>query len=102
MGITIDVSPIAFNIGSIPVRWYGITMAVGVLVLIGWASWQVRKGAKISFDAMLGAALVGHSLRHRLRPPAPRLDQWEYYSRYPSQIIGGEGLTVYGAILGAA
>jgi phosphatidylglycerol:prolipoprotein diacylglycerol transferase len=102
MGITIDVSPIAFNIGSIPVRWYGITMAVGVLVLIGWASWQVRKGAKISFDAMLGAALVGIPSGIIFARLLHVLDQWEYYSRYPSQMIGGEGLSVYGAILGAA
>jgi phosphatidylglycerol---prolipoprotein diacylglyceryl transferase len=102
MGITIDINPIAFTIGSIPVRWYGITMALGVLVLIAWASWQVKKGAKISFDTMLGAALVGIPSGIIFARLLHVLDQWEYYSQYPSQIIGGEGLSVYGAIIGAA
>ena len=102
MGITIDINPVAFTIGSTQVRWYGITMAIGVLVLITWAALQVRKGAKITFDTMLGAALVGIPSGIIVSRALHVLDQWEYYSQYPSRIIGGEGLTIYGAILGAA
>ena len=102
MGITININPIAFTIGSTPVRWYGITMAFAVMVLIGWAAMQIRRGAKISFDAMLGGALVGIPSGIIFARLLHVIDQWEYYSQYPSQIIGGEGLSVYGAIIGAA
>ena len=101
MGITIGINPAAFAIGGTEVRWYGITMALGVAVLIGWASWQIRRGAKISFDAMLGGALVGIPSGIIFARLLHVIDSWEYYSRYPGQIIGGEGLSVYGAILGA-
>jgi phosphatidylglycerol:prolipoprotein diacylglycerol transferase len=102
MGIEINIDPVAFTVFNTPVRWYGITMAFGVLVLIGWASLQIRRGAKITFDTMLGAALVGIPSGIIVARLLHVLDQWEYYGRYPSQIFGGEGLTIYGAVLGAA
>ena len=102
MGITIGIDPVAFAIGGTEVRWYGITMALGVATLIGWVAWQIRRGAKVSFDTALGAALVGIPSGIVFARVLHVIDQWEYYSHYPSQIVGGEGLTVYGAILGAA
>ncbi|MCL2149958.1 MAG: prolipoprotein diacylglyceryl transferase [Dehalococcoidia bacterium] len=102
MGITIGIDPVAFSIGGADVRWYGLTMALGVAVLIGWTAWQIRRGAKISFDTMLGGALVGIPSGIIFARVLHVIDEWEYYSQSPGQIIGGEGLTVYGAILGAA
>ncbi len=102
MGITIGVDPVAFTIGGAMVRWYGITMAMGVSVLIGWAAWQIRRGVKISFDTMLGAALVGIPSGIIFARLLHVIDQWELYRHSLSSVIGGEGLTVYGAILGAA
>jgi phosphatidylglycerol:prolipoprotein diacylglycerol transferase len=102
MGIEININPVAFTIGSTEVRWYGVLMAVGVLALIGWTALQIRRGAKISYDTLLGAALVGIPSGIVFARLIHVIDQWEYYSQYPSQIIGGEGLTIYGAILGAA
>ena len=102
MGIVIDVNPVAFTIGSTEVRWYGITMAIGVMVLIGWAALQIRRGAKITYDTLLGAALVGIPSGIIFSRLIHVIDQWEYYSVYPGQIIGGEGLSIYGAIIGAA
>jgi len=102
MGITIGVDPVAFTIGGAAVRWYGIAMALGVSVLIGWAAWQIRRGAKISFDTMLGAALVGIPSGIVFARLLHVIDQWELYRHSLSSVVGGEGLTVYGAILGAA
>ena len=102
MGITIDIDPIAFTIGGALVHWYGITMAIGVVVLIGWVALQIKRGANISFDAMLGAALVGIPSGIICARLLHVIDQWGYYSQYPGRIIGGDGLSVYGAILGAA
>ncbi len=102
MGIVINIDPVAFTVGSTQVRWYGILMAVGVLVLLGWSALQIRRGAKISFDNMLGAALVGIPSGIIFARVLHVVDQWEYYVNHPAQMIGGEGLTIYGAVLGAA
>ena len=53
--IEIDISPIVFwNI-----RWYGIMVALGIIVLILWTVWQVKKGARVSYETVFTAALVG-------------------------------------------
>lgn len=115
--INIGVSPIAFEIGSISVRWYGIFIALAVLWLIFWMWLQIRKGAKISTDTMLSMALVGipsgiiiARLLHVLDNVVIARLHPEYILRYgiidylhePGKIIGGDGLTAYGAILGAS
>ena len=114
----IGVSRIAFEIGSISVGWYGIFMALAVIWLILWMWWQVAwKGAKISLDTVMSMALVGipsgiifARLLHvvdniviaRLHPELALTSQVIDYLQYPSQIIGGSGLTIYGAVLGAS
>ncbi len=46
MTIETGINPIAFTIGSISLRWYGVFIALAVLVLVLWMAWQVRKGNK--------------------------------------------------------
>ena len=46
--IEINIDPVAFTIGSIEIRWYGIMIALGILVLVLWTLWQVKWGAKLS------------------------------------------------------
>lgn len=103
--IIININPIAFTIGSMAVRWYGILMALGVMVLIGWTLLQVRRGARLTPDDVLGAALVGIPsgiVFARLLHVIDGQANINYYFSDPVRIIGGEGLTIYGAILGAA
>jgi phosphatidylglycerol:prolipoprotein diacylglycerol transferase len=95
--ITINISPIAFW----NVRWYGIMVALAVLVVILWLVWQVRRGAKISYDTILTAALVGVPSGIIVSRLLHVIDMWDYYSQYPGQIIGASGLTIWGAVLGA-
>jgi phosphatidylglycerol:prolipoprotein diacylglycerol transferase len=105
MGIHININPVLFTFGSFEVRWYGVMMAVGVAVLIGWAFMQVRRGAKLTYDNLLGAAIVGIPagiIFSRLLHVVDGSENINYYFSQPSRIIGGEGLTIYGAILGAA
>ena len=96
--ITIDINPIAF----LNIRWYGIFIALAIIWIILWAAWQVRKGAKISYDTLFTAALVGIPSGIVLARLLHVIDLWDYYSQNLGQIIGGGGLTAYGAILGAA
>ncbi len=96
--INININPVAF----LNVRWYGIMVALAILVIILWMVWQVRKGARISYDTVITAALVGIPSGVVLSRLLHVIDLWGYYSRHPGQIIGGAGLTIWGAVLGAA
>ena len=99
--ITISIDPVAFTIGSIEVRWYGIMVALAILTVVLWTAWEVKKGANISYDTLFTAALVGIPSGVILSRLLHVIDGWEYYSQNPGEIIGGGGLTAYGAILGA-
>jgi len=96
--INIDINPIAF----LNVRWYGIMVALAIIVVILWVIWQIRKGARISYDTVFTAALVGIPSGVVISRLLHVIDRWDYYIQHPGQIIGGSGLTIYGAVLGAA
>ena len=98
--IEINVSPVLWHIGGLEVRWYGVMMALGVLVLILWTMNQIRRGAKISYDNLMGAALVGIPSGIIFSRFLFLLDNW-VHGDFPV-VFGGAGLTIYGAILGAA
>ncbi len=113
-----DVNPVAFSIGSLEVRWYGIFLALAVVWLICWVWWQIRKGnAKISTDTLMTMALIGiisgivfARLLHvfdnivvaKLHPELAATGAVFDYSKDWVRVIGGSGLTAYGAILGAS
>ncbi len=96
--IEIGIDPIAF----LNIRWYGIFIALAIIWIILWLVWQVRKGAKLSYETVFTAALVGIPSGIVLARLLHVIDLWDYYSQNPGQIIGGGGLTAYGAVLGAA
>jgi len=100
--ITLNFSPIAFTIGSLAVRWYGIMVALAVIVLILWMLRAVKKGANLTYDNVLTAALVGIPSGIIISRLLHVIDLWDFYSQNPGQIIGASGLTIYGAVLGAA
>ena len=95
--ITIGIGPIAFW----NVRWYGIMVALAVVVVVLWVMWEVRRGAKLSYDTIFTAALIAIPSGVIISRLLHVIDMWGYYSQNPGQIIGGSGLTIYGAILGA-
>jgi phosphatidylglycerol:prolipoprotein diacylglycerol transferase len=99
--ITISINPIAFSIGSFSVRWYGIMVALAVLVVVLWLFWEIKKGAKVSYDTLFTAALIGIPSGIIFSRLLHVIDLWDYYSAHPAQIVGFSGLTIYGAILGA-
>ncbi len=96
--IEIGIDPVAFW----GVRWYGIFIALAIVWIILWAAWQIRKGAKISYNTLFTAALVGIPSGIVLARLLHVIDLWDNYSQNPGQIIGAGGLTAYGAVLGAA
>ncbi len=96
--IEIGIDPIAF----LNIRWYGIFIALAIIWIILWLVWQVRRGANLSYETVFTAALVGIPSGIVFSRLLHVIDLWDYYSQNPGQIIGGGGLTAYGAILGAA
>jgi len=100
--IYIDISPVAFTIGPISVAWYGIMVALAVLTLVLWALFSVRRGANLTYEKVINAALVGIPSGIIFARVLHVIDLWDYYMANPGKIIGGEGLTIYGAVLGAA
>ncbi|UCG54364.1 MAG: prolipoprotein diacylglyceryl transferase [Dehalococcoidia bacterium] len=98
----INIDPVAFTIGSLEIRWYGLMIALGVFILVLWTFWQVRKHwPSFPSDRVLALAIVGIPSGIIFARLIHVIDKWEYYSQNLGQIIGGEGLTIYGAILGA-
>jgi phosphatidylglycerol:prolipoprotein diacylglycerol transferase len=99
--IEVNIDPVAFVIGTLEVRWYGIMIALGILVLVLWALWQVRKDPFLTPNTIITLAIVGLPSGIIFARLLHVIDQWEHYGRNPGDIIGGEGLSIYGAILGA-
>jgi len=100
--ITISINPVAFTIGSIAVRWYGIMVALAIVVIVLWMLREVRRGANLSYETIFTAALIGIPSGAVISRLLHVIDRWGYYSQNPGQIIGAAGLTIYGAVLGAA
>lgn len=110
--ITISINPIAF----LNVRWYGIMVALAVVVVVLWTMREVRRGANLSYDTILTAALIGipsgviiSRLLHvidqifiaKLHPELVLTGAVTDYTQHLGQIIGASGLTIWGAVLGA-
>jgi phosphatidylglycerol:prolipoprotein diacylglycerol transferase len=113
----IGINPVAFTIGSISVRWYGIFVTLAVITVVLWTLLAAKRGAKVSYETVINAAIVGipsgiiiSRLLHvidniviaKLHPELALSGAVIDYAQHPGQIIGGSGLTIYGAVLGAA
>ncbi len=100
--IDIDISRIAFSIGPLSVGWYGIMIALAVLTLVWWVLREAKRGGRLSTDIIINGALIAIPSGIVLSRLVHVIDQWGYYSQNPGQIIGGAGLAIWGAVLGAA
>ena len=98
--LTISINPIAFTIGSLTVRWYGITVALAVIALLAMTLRETKR-LGISQDIIYNLFLwgiIGGFIVSRL---VHVIDQWNYYMANPGAIVGFAGLSLYGAIIGA-
>jgi len=115
--IYVNIDPIAFTIGSVSVGWYGIMVMLAVVSIVVWALYGAKKDPRLSYDIVINAALVGipsgvifSRLLHvidnivvaKLHPELAASGAVFDYLQHPGQIIGGSGLSIWGAVLGAA
>jgi phosphatidylglycerol:prolipoprotein diacylglycerol transferase len=90
---------VAFQIGSISVHWYGILIASGVVAAVCVALIEARRRGEAPAHVLnsilitLPLGVIGARLYHVI-------DQWDYYMQNPGMIIGGQGLGIFGAVIG--
>jgi phosphatidylglycerol---prolipoprotein diacylglyceryl transferase len=98
--ISVTPDPIAFQLGPVPVYWYGVCYAVGLAATYVVITREARRrglDARIVDNGIIIvgiAALVGGRLYHVI-------DQWQLYKDDPMKIVlpPYTGLGVYGGIL---
>lgn len=97
------MDPVAFKVFGFEVRWYGLLIAIAVLIGTILALREAkRKGIKEeSIIDMLLFAVPGAIIGARLYYV---IFMWDYYSKNLGQILNlrGGGLAIHGAIIGGA
>ena len=94
------IDPIAFSLGPIDVRWYGVIIATGIVIAFLVAQKEmVKRGFHPDFltDVLIWAvplAILGARLYYVIF-------KWEYYAQNPGQIlqIWEGGLAIHGALI---
>jgi len=97
--IHIDINPVAFSVGALEIRWYGIMVLLAVIAIVVLAL-QEAKRLHINQEHIYNIAIwaiIGGVVFSRV---FHIIDRWDYYMQHPAQIIGFEGVAVYGAVFG--
>ena len=96
--LTINIDPIAFAIGSLTVRWYGIMVAAAVIALLAVTLKEGKRlGITQDIYSLFLWGIIGGFIGGRL---VHIIDSWEYYIANPQALIGFEGLALYGTVIG--
>lgn len=96
------INPVAFSIGSLEVRWYGILIAFGIiLAFLVVQREMVKRGMHKDFltDLLIWAvpiSIVSARIYYVTF-------SWDYYKDHPSEIIEiwNGGIAIHGALIGA-
>jgi phosphatidylglycerol---prolipoprotein diacylglyceryl transferase len=97
------INPIAFHIGSLDIRWYGIIFALSFLLGILMAVRLAKKrniSSEVIYDFsiwLIPGSVIGARIGHVF------FYNWNYYSQHLNEIISiwNGGVSLYGGILGA-
>ncbi|WEV43111.1 prolipoprotein diacylglyceryl transferase [Lactobacillus sp. ESL0684] len=98
--MSLTINPVAFNLGGLSVRWYGIIMAVAIVLAVSMAiiEGQKRQIASDDFvDLLLWAVPLGY-VGARIYYV---IFEWPYYAKHPDQIIAiwNGGIAIYGGLI---
>jgi phosphatidylglycerol:prolipoprotein diacylglycerol transferase len=99
--MTIDVDPVIGKLGALEFRWYGLIMAIAVVVGVWIMSRQLRL-RKIAPEHALGIAIIGVPCGILGARLVHILDNLGYYIENPGKILGLQlvGLAIYGVVGG--
>jgi phosphatidylglycerol:prolipoprotein diacylglycerol transferase len=96
--LTISIDPVAFTIGSLQIRWYGIMIAIAVASLLVI---MLREAKRLGITRDLYSislwGIIGGLIGGRL---AYIIYYWDYFMANPREIIGFAGLAQMGMIVG--
>lgn len=96
--LTISVDPVAFTIGSLEIRWYGIMIAIGVASLLVIMLREAKRlGITRDIYGIFFCGVIGGVIGGRL---AYIIYYWDYFMANPREIIGFAGLAQMGMIVG--
>ncbi len=99
--MTIDIDPVIGSLGALQFRWYGLIMAVALLVGI-WVMSRQLKLRGMDPQHAIGMAVFGVPLGILGARLVHVLDHFGYYMDNPGKIIGVRlvGLAIYGVVGG--
>ena len=102
LGLDFEINRIAFQIGNIPVYWYGPIIASGLMLAVLYA-YLTAKRYNVDINKLINCVLVGIVTGIIGARLYFCIFQWEYYSQHPIEIlyINNGGLAIYGGIIGA-
>ena len=94
------LNPIAFHLGNLSVKWYGIIMALAITVAT-WMSIDEGKKRQIASDDFIDLLLWAVPLGYVGARIYYVVFEWGYYSQHPDQIIAiwNGGIAVYGGLI---
>lgn len=96
--LTVSIDPVAFIIGSLTIRWYGIIVAVAVaLLLVIMLREAKRLGITRNIYGIFIWGVIGGLIGGRI---AYIIYEWAYFISNPREIIGFLGLAQNGMIIG--
>jgi phosphatidylglycerol:prolipoprotein diacylglycerol transferase len=96
--LTVSVNPVAFTIGSLQIRWYGIMMATAVVVLLVVMVREVkRRGITQNIYGIFLSGIVGGIIGGRL---AYVIYDWPHFAAHPLDVFGLSGMAQNGMIIG--
>jgi phosphatidylglycerol:prolipoprotein diacylglycerol transferase len=96
--LTISVNPVAFTIGSLQIRWYGIMIAIAVVsLLVVMLRETKRRGITNDIYSIFLSGIAGGLIGGRL---AYIIYYWDHFMAHPREIVGFQGLAQNGMIIG--
>jgi phosphatidylglycerol:prolipoprotein diacylglycerol transferase len=96
--LNISVDPVAFTIGSLDIRWYGIMAAIGVAsLLVIMLRETKRRGISSDIYSIFLWGVIGGVIGGRL---SYVVYYWDHFMANPREIIGFAGLAQMGMIIG--
>ncbi|MCR4441072.1 MAG: prolipoprotein diacylglyceryl transferase [Peptococcaceae bacterium] len=97
-----DINPVAFSLGPLTVRWYGILIASAVLLGTLLALREAER-KKLNADHFLNVIIVTLPVAFIGARLYYVIFNWDYYSRYPGEIVAvwHGGLAIHGGLIAA-
>ena len=96
----LTINPVAFKLGNLSVKWYGIIMAVAIILAVSMAIFEGRK-RQIESDDFMDLLLWAVPLGYVGARIYYVIFEWHYYSQHLDEIIAiwNGGIAIYGGLL---